>query len=176
MTIFSKKILSTFGKIYQLLKNLFGKKTKKSFASVINHITETFASEGLISSEEKKLFRNIVGFADKKINQQFRQKDKPTNVLSFANLNEIELQKKNINQVLGKSSFIALGDLLFAYQTIQKEAIQQNKTFQNHLTHLLVHGILHLLGYDHETAEMTKIMEEQEISILHTLNITNPYL
>lgn len=122
---------------------------------------------------------NIILLADsqiKKINQQFRQKDKPTNVLSFANLNEIELQKKNINQVLGKSSFIALGDLLFAYQTIQKEAIQQNKTFQNHLTHLLVHGILHLLGYDHETAEMTKIMEEQEIAILNKFNIPNPYL
>ena len=122
---------------------------------------------------------NIILLADsqiKKINQQFRQKDKPTNVLSFANLNEIELQKKNINQVLGKSSFIALGDLLFAYQTIQKEAIQQNKIFQNHLTHLLVHGILHLLGYDHETAEMTKIMEEQEIAILNKFNIPNPYL
>ena len=58
MTIFSKKILPTFSKIYQLLKNIFGKKTKKSFATVINHITETFASEGLISSEEKKLSTN----------------------------------------------------------------------------------------------------------------------
>ena len=122
---------------------------------------------------------NIILLADlqiKKINQQFRQQNKPTNVLSFANLNEIELQTTNINQVLGKSSFVALGDLLFAYQTIQKEAHQQNKTFQNHLTHLLVHGILHLLGNDHQQPEMAKIMEEQEISILHTLNITNPYL
>ncbi len=90
MTIFSKKILSTFGKIYQLLKNLFGKKTKKSFASVINHITETFASEGLISSEEKKLFRNIVGFADKKINTIMTNRSDIIAIKQTAGLEEIK--------------------------------------------------------------------------------------
>jgi len=122
---------------------------------------------------------NIILLADsqiKKINQQFRQQNKPTNVLSFANLNETELQTKNINQVLGDSNFVTLGDILFAYQTIQKEAKQQNKTFQNHLTHLLTHAILHLLGYDHQQPEMAKIMEEQEIAILQNFNINNPYL
>ena len=90
MKIFSKKILPTFSKIYQLLKNLFGKKTKKSFASVINHITETFASEGLISSEEKKLFRNIVGFADKKINTIMTNRSDIIAIKETASLEEIK--------------------------------------------------------------------------------------
>ena len=90
MTIFSKKILPTFSKIYQLLKNIFGKKTKKSFASVINHITETFASEGLISSEEKKLFRNIVGFADKKINTIMTNRSDIIAIKQTASLEEIK--------------------------------------------------------------------------------------
>jgi len=94
----------------------------------------------------------------------------------FGDDNEKLLQTQNIDKVIGNSNFLALGDILFAYQTIDKEAKQQNKSFQNHLTHLLVHGILHLLGCDHETAEMAKIMEEQEIAILNKFKIPNPYL
>ena len=165
-----------------LQKSIRWQQQKNIDAFLVKTTKKILPQTSLASFLQKKsnsLQLNIILLADsqiKKINQQFRQQNKPTNVLSFASLNEIELQTTNINQVLGNSNFVALGDLLFAYQTIEKEAKQQNKTFHNHLTHLLIHGILHLLGNDHQQPAMAKIMEEQEIAILQNLNITNPYL
>jgi len=111
----------------------------------------------------------------KKINYQFRQKNKPTNVLSFPQLDEKLLRKIGIKNLLKNSHNLFLGDVVIAYEILKKEALIQKKSFKNHLTHLILHSILHLIGYDHEDDKMAKEMERLEIKILHKLNIKNPY-
>ena len=95
------------------------------------------------------------------LNKRYRGKDKPTNVLSF---------EQDEDEYL-----MSLGDVIFAYQTIAREADEQGKDFQDHLSHLAVHGTLHLLGYDHETDKEAEEMEALEIKILQALDINNPY-
>ncbi len=68
-----------------------------------------------------------------------------------------------------------LGDIVLAFETIAREAVEQNKDFSAHLTHLLVHGTLHLLGYDHENDQEAQEMEGLEIEILKKMGINNPY-
>lgn len=94
----------------------------------------------------------------KSLNRDFRGKDKPTNVLSFPGEEE------------------HLGDIVLALETIECEADAQGKSFKDHTKHLLVHGTLHLLGYDHERDIEAQIMEEKEIKILKKLKVNNPYL
>ncbi len=94
------------------------------------------------------------------LNKTYRGKDKPTNVLSFP------AEEDNAGM---------LGDVILAYDTIQRESAEQNKTFEDHCKHLLVHGILHLLGYDHEEDAEAEEMENTEITILKTLGVKNPY-
>ena len=103
---------------------------------------------------------------DKKImqlNNCFRNKKSATNVLSFPSDNKF----KNI---------LFLGDIIFSIETILKEAKRDHKTLENHLIHLFIHAVLHLLGYDHEKEEEAKIMENLEIQILSNLGIDNPYI
>lgn len=97
------------------------------------------------------------------LNKTYRGKNKPTNVLSFPQ--DPEPGAGEIN----------LGDVVLAYQTVKKEAQSQGKSFMDHASHLLVHGILHLLGHDHENDEEAKEMESLEIKILEKLGIKNPY-
>ena len=111
----------------------------------------------------------------RKINREFRDKDKPTNVLSFGNLDEKIIQQSGLNKAIGTNKYIFLGDIILSYEYILKEANDNEKDFKNHLTHLLLHGILHIIGYDHEEEEMAKIMENLEIKILQEFNINNPY-
>lgn len=98
------------------------------------------------------------------LNKQYRHKDKATNVLSFpADLPEdceIEL----------------LGDIAICADVVEDEAEQQNKTLHAHWSHMVIHGVLHLLGYDHIDDDDAKQMEEKEISILDELGFANPYL
>ena len=70
---------------------------------------------------------------------------------------------------------IFLGDIIFSIETILKEAKQDNKSIENHLTHLFIHAVLHLLGYDHGTEKQAEKMENLEILILSNLQIDNPY-
>jgi probable rRNA maturation factor len=94
------------------------------------------------------------------LSRQHRGKDKPTNVLSYPS---------------GEKSF--LGDIVLARQTVWREAREQKKTPADHLTHLVVHGTLHLLGHDHETGDAdAERMEALERRILATLGISDPYL
>ncbi|AZB90048.1 rRNA maturation RNase YbeY [Acinetobacter pittii] len=102
------------------------------------------------------------------LNLQYREKDKPTNVLSFPS--DIP------EEVLPMLDALPLGDLVICIPVVLQEALEQKKTAQNHFAHLLVHGVLHLLGYDHETSdEDAEEMEGLEIEILAKLNISNPY-
>jgi probable rRNA maturation factor len=68
-----------------------------------------------------------------------------------------------------------LGDIILAEETLQREALDLGKPFEDHLSHLLVHGFLHLLGYDHMTDEEATVMEGLEIRILAELGLGNPY-
>lgn len=101
------------------------------------------------------------------LNREYRGKDKPTNVLSFANLDS--------DDPIPESGPVHIGDIILAYQTIDAEAREQGKFFKDHFTHLIVHGTLHLLGYDHMDDDEANIMESVEIRILEKLNIQNPY-
>ena len=107
------------------------------------------------------------------LNKNFRGSDKPTNVLAFPSLEPSEiLSFMNKTDVPKK---IVLGDVVLAYQTLMQEAIHQNKSFHDHLIHLVVHGVLHLLGFDHEKDENAAIMELLEIQTLAKFDIRNPY-
>ena len=105
------------------------------------------------------------------LNKQYRGKDKPTNVLSFPNLNHTEVRQLPTNSPYA----IMLGDIALAFETILAEAKEENKAFLHHFYHLVVHGMLHLLGYDHEEDAEAERMQTKEIEILKTLNITDPY-
>ncbi len=96
-------------------------------------------------------------------NQQYRKKKGSTNILSFP-----------FSAPDGIESLL-LGDLLVCAPVVEKEAIQQNKTIQNHWAHLIVHGILHLIGYDHSDDVEAEEMETLEVNILKTIKIKNPY-
>lgn len=93
------------------------------------------------------------------LNKTWRFIDKPTNVLSFPHDGGGQI----------------LGDIAISLQTLQKEAIEQNKSLQDHFAHLLIHGILHLLGFDHINEDEAIEMETIEIELLESLNISNPY-
>lgn len=96
------------------------------------------------------------------LNRDFRGKDKPTNVLSFP------------PSVFGADPDF-LGDIALAAETIAQEAEFQGKSFDNHAAHLVVHGFLHLLGYDHEDDADAVKMESREREILASLGIEDPY-
>ena len=100
------------------------------------------------------------------LNKEYSNKDKPTNVLTFATLDS---EEPAIEGVLN------LGDVFMAYQTIARESQEQGKFLLDHIKHLTVHGVLHLLGYDHETDEDATDMETLEIRILERLGVQNPY-
>ncbi|MFW2076422.1 rRNA maturation RNase YbeY [Acinetobacter sp. ULE_I010] len=103
-----------------------------------------------------------------KLNLEYRGKDKPTNVLSFPSDLPDEMA-----QVLDT---FPIGDLVIAIPVVLQEAIDQQKTPIEHFTHMLVHGTLHLMGYDHETSEEdAEEMETIEIKILKKLSFENPY-
>jgi probable rRNA maturation factor len=99
------------------------------------------------------------------INRQWRNFDKPTNVLSFP----------AAAMPVPEGEVAPLGDIVLARETITREAGEQGKAFAHHTTHLIVHGVLHLLGYDHETDAEALIMEAAERDILTQLGIADPY-
>ncbi len=100
------------------------------------------------------------------LNGQWRGKPQPTNVLSFP-------VNPNLPRPEGEPR--PLGDLALAYGVIAKEAAEQDKPIANHISHLIVHGVLHLLGYDHGNDREAESMEGLEVKILNRLGIDNPY-
>lgn len=106
------------------------------------------------------------------LNHEFRGFDKATNVLSFP---DTELTDENLSDAKTFDEPLCLGDIALAEETIKKEALEQNKDFEAHLIHLIIHGLLHLLGYDHIEDADAEIMENLEIKLLSELGIDNPY-
>ena len=141
----------------EILINDFHEKLNKVLDEIYEHT-------GLISNYSKILIS--ISFSDNKkvmeLNNCFRKKKSATNVLSFPS-----------NYKFNNTLF--LGDIIFSIETIIKEAKRDNKSLQNHLTHLFIHAVLHLLGYDHDNDAQAEKMENLEIVILKTLNINNPY-
>ncbi|RKG32234.1 rRNA maturation RNase YbeY [Acinetobacter tianfuensis] len=104
-----------------------------------------------------------------KLNLEYRKKDKPTNVLSFPSDIPDEMAEF--------LDAFPIGDLVICIPVVLREAVEQNKAPLTHFTHMLVHGTLHLMGYDHETSEEdAEEMEALEIEILAKLGFDNPYL
>jgi probable rRNA maturation factor len=110
------------------------------------------------------------------LNKDFRGIDKPTNVLSFP-APEIGGGQDEGGRDEGDQDEAprALGDIAIAYETLRREADEEGKPFTHHLSHLAVHGFLHLIGYDHETDDEAEVMEALEVEILTQLGIPDPY-
>ncbi len=98
-----------------------------------------------------------------RFNFQYRQKNSATNILSFP------------ADLIGYLDVPLVGDLLVCAPVLEQEAIMQNKMLEHHWAHILIHGTLHLLGYDHVEEAQAEIMENLEIQILDSFGIQNPY-
>lgn len=107
------------------------------------------------------------------LNRQYRQKDKPTNVLSFPMVQADLLDTIDQNSDDGE---VLLGDIVLAHGVCAGEAAGRKISLEDHATHLIVHGTLHLLGYDHMVDHEAEAMEQIEIDALGALGLQDPYL
>lgn len=111
------------------------------------------------------------------LNAEFRGKPTPTNVLSWP-AEDLAADQPGGHPALPAPDFtgeIALGDIAISFDTCRREAEEAGKPFDDHVTHLIVHGLLHLLGYDHIRDPDATVMEGLEVEILGKLGIDNPY-
>lgn len=117
-----------------------------------------------VTKQEFELTIRLVNLDEsQQLNKQYRQKDKPTNVLSFP------------FEVPTGIELNLLGDLVICSQVVEQEAKAQNKILFDHWAHMVTHGCLHLLGYDHINDDDANEMEALEVKILAKLSISNPY-
>lgn len=127
----------------------------------------------LSSSILEAPYELCIRIVDKKESQQlnttYRKKDKPTNILSFPYEDEHTHEEDEESRQL-------LGDLAICASIVEKEAAEQNKLLEAHWAHMTIHGILHLLGFDHTNNEEAEIMESLEIETLNQLGFPNPYI
>jgi probable rRNA maturation factor len=134
----------------------------------LKSLTEKAVDAALTAAAKNKEISIL--FADnvtlKNLNKDWRGKNKPTNVLSFPASTDLKLPRGQVKP---------LGDIALAFETVAKEAEASGKSLKDHTTHLIVHGVLHLLGYDHiDDADAAK-MEAKEIRILKKLGLADPY-
>ena len=153
----------------QLLPDIF-----QTAEKVVSQTVSFIAScEPLVFFDsEKTLSFNLCLSDDHEVhtlNKEFRHIDKPTNVLSFANIDDPDFDQ------ISQQQTIEMGDIIIALQTLQNEADIKHISLHDHFCHLLTHGVLHLLGYDHTTDEEAEHMEDLEAKILNLFNIDNPY-
>ena len=112
------------------------------------------------------------------LNADFRGKPLPTNVLSWPEwdlLADLDGGMPPAPEAGTQSDPEPLGNIALSYDTCAHEAVEQGKTFDNHLSHLIVHSVLHLLGYDHIRDKDAALMEETEVRILARLGVSDPY-
>lgn len=156
-------------------KNWLNFSTKKE----IKNITKK-ALNGIVSILKINIAQNlmidisIILTNDKVIknyNNNYRNIDKATNVLSFP-----IYEKEVIKELNQNDNYVLLGDIILSIDTIIRESNEQKKQFSDHLTHLVVHSILHLFGFDHINEIEAKYMESIEIKVLKIFGINNPYL
>nr|BET44673.1 MAG: rRNA maturation RNase YbeY [Candidatus Aschnera chinzeii] len=138
-------------------KNSFGIPNKNKFQCWIQPIA-------LLLAINSNITIRIVDIPESKyLNFKYRGKNSPTNILSFIFNQPDNLRLSN------------LGDLILCKQIIEQEAVEQKKIFYAHWAHIVIHGCLHLIGYDHSTIYETKIMTTIEKKIMHYLGFPNPY-
>ena len=113
----------------------------------------------IVKAETTLTIRIVDEAESQSLNNQYRKKNEPTNVLSFL-INDKPL----------------LGDIILCHSVIKKEALAQKKSIDDHYAHLIIHGYLHLIGFDHTKNDDALTMENKEIAILKKLGIKNPYL
>ncbi len=126
-----------------------------------------------ILTAEKTFAVNVCLSNDERVwqlNKEFRGKDKPTNVLSFANIDFADFTKE-----FEQNDEVELGDIILAYETMVRESETEGITLYAHFCHLLVHGFLHILGYDHIEEDEAEEMENLEVAILAEVGVANPY-
>jgi|ETNmetMinimDraft_28_1059901.scaffolds.fasta_scaffold139321_2 probable rRNA maturation factor len=119
--------------------------------------------EGLDNGDSELVIRIVDMDEIRSLNNTYRHKDEATNVLSFDNNLPIEIDEK------------ILGDVVICTEVVSEEAKEQNKSFNDHMVHISVHGTLHLMGYDHLEKDEASKMESLEINILGKIGISNPY-
>lgn len=128
-------------------------------------VASVFATAGLVAAEGAEL--SIV-FADdaavRELNRDWRGKDSPTNVLTFPAVGAEEIERSPL-----------LGDIVLAHETLVREAEAEGKAFDHHLAHLVIHGVLHIYGFDHGGAAEAERMENLERAALARIGIADPY-
>jgi probable rRNA maturation factor len=118
----------------------------------------------------------IVGAAEsRRLNRTWRGKDKPTNVLSFPSDAPTREQRGRARSSLTSAHSLFLGDVAICAPVVAREAREQGKSLHSHWAHMVVHGVLHLLGYDHENDRDAHRMESTEIRILQQFGYSDPY-
>ena len=151
---------------YDVAINADGWQSEHSLRMLVDRVLEA-TLHGLefddVDSELSLVFTDDANI--RTINAKWRDIDKATNVLSFP---AFPMQP-------GQRPGPILGDIVIARETVQREAQEENKSFDDHLSHLIVHGLLHLTGYDHQNDDEAEQMESLERKILASLGISDPY-
>ncbi len=143
----------------------------EKFEKIITNISKLLVENGY----DSEIYLSILLTDNKyiiKINKNFRKKTSPTNIISFPS-NDLNYPKSGKNRKLEK--LLHFGDIVISLEKVLSESKKENKNFKNHFYHILLHGLLHLLGYDHNDDESAKNMEDLEVSILNSIGIDNPY-
>ncbi|MCK5554824.1 MAG: rRNA maturation RNase YbeY [Alphaproteobacteria bacterium] len=157
-------------------------KWKKAFPSMQEKI-EQVATCAFLNAKKPAAFKsrffeiNILLTDDsyiKTLNKNYRNKNKATNVLSFPQIDLKKFQHDSLD-IFPPNERIPLGDIALAFQTVNRECLEQDKSLENHILHLIVHGTLHLLGYDHQHLKESTAMEKLECDILSSLGYPDPY-
>lgn len=133
-----------------------------------HELLQKWAEQALENDADVQVSLQIVSTEEsQQLNNDYREKNKPTNVLSFP----MELPKSLIEEM----PVSLLGDLVVCAQVVAAESLQQGKTMNEHWAHMLVHGMLHLQGYDHIEDAEAELMEQKEVVVLNKLGFENPY-
>ena len=136
------------------------------------HVHEALQQQALVDLSSVDEVEMSIQMLDKDamrdLNNEYRSKDSPTNVLSFESGMPVLLDDD-------RGRLLALGDVVFCPQIIADEALEQGKCAEHHWAHLLIHGTLHLCGYDHIDRAAATGMETLEIQVLEILGVPNPY-
>jgi len=136
------------------LTNVLENKLNEAFLLICNEESIPYCSINLKITNDDVM---------RQLNNKFRKKNNTTNVLSF------------VNEDISKKLTDNLGDIAISYEFIKKEAQELNINFDDHMIHMLIHGVYHILGFNHDNDKRACVMEKKEIKLLNKLNIKSPY-
>ena len=150
-------------------RSIFIKKTKEWTEQEVSFVSEVLelTFENMLNSNELNHEVSVLLTNDEEIrelNKKYRKIDKPTNVLSFSITSDTIVNELRM-----------IGDIVISKEKILSEAKDQNKTFNDHLAHIVIHGFLHLLNFTHDSKEDSTIMENKEVELLKMIDVSNPY-